>query len=157
MLSEPAGTGIATDRWRVQTMNAVVALGMLTLASSAKAGQLPPEMWADDTKYGRPSITAGPNGVSITIQSNAIADAGGGAIADLAKQFLERYAPGMCSSVFDFQTAHKGMTVGVAVQSPAYAVPGGNLYVVDGKEISVTFDYTPSRKVTCVSAEPRMS
>jgi hypothetical protein len=139
-----------------EVMKAVV-FGMVTLASSARAGQLPTEMWADDSKYGRPSITAGPDGVSITLQSNAIAEAGGGAVADLAKQFLERYAPGMCSSVFDFQTAHKAMTVGVAVQSPAYAVPGGNLYVVEGKEISVTFDYTPSRKVTCVSAEPRMS
>ena len=131
-----------------------LALAMLTLAPSAKAGQLPAEMWADDTKYGHPSITAGPDGVSITIQSNAIAEAGGGAIADLAKQFLEKYAPGMCSSVFDFQTAHKAMTVGVAVQSPAY---GGDLYVVGGKEIPVTFDYTPNRKVTCVSADPRMS
>jgi hypothetical protein len=155
-MGEPTGIGTASDRWRVQTMKAL-ALAMLTLASSAKAGQLPAEMWADDTKYGHPSITAGPDGVSITIQSNAIAEAGGGAIADLAKQFLEKYAPGMCSSVFDFQTTHKAMTVGVAVQSPAYAVPGGDLYVVGGKEISVTFDYTPNRKVTCVSAEPRMS
>jgi hypothetical protein len=36
-------------------------------------------------------------------------------------------------------------------------VPEGNFYVVGGKEIEVTFDYTPSRKVTCVSPEPPMS
>jgi len=135
-----------------------VAFGVLALATSAKAGQLPTEMWGDNNKYGgSPSITAGPNGVSVTMQANAIAQAGGGAVADLAKQILERYAPGICSSVFDFQTAHKSLTVGVAVQFPAYAVPEGNLYVIDGKEISVTIDYTPSRKVTCVSPEPRMS
>jgi hypothetical protein len=140
-----------------KTMKAA-AFGMLTLAASAKAGQLPTEMWADNNKYGgSPSITAGPNGVSVTVQANAIAEAGGGSVVDLAKQILERYAPGICSSVFNFQTAHRALTVGVAVQSPAYAVPGGNLYVVDGKEISVTFDYTPSRKVTCVSPEPPMS
>jgi hypothetical protein len=91
------------------------------------------------------------------MQANAIAEAGGGAVADLVKQFLERYAPSMCSSVFDFQSAHKALTVGVAVQSPAQVVPGGSLYVVDRKEISVTFDYTPGRKVTCVSPEPPLS
>ena len=60
-MGEPTRIGTASDRWRVQTMKAL-ALAMLTLASSAKAGQLPAEMWADDTKYGHPSITAGPDG-----------------------------------------------------------------------------------------------
>jgi hypothetical protein len=132
-------------------------LSMLILASTAKAGQLPADMWADDNKYGgRPSITAGPNGVSVVLPESAIVRAGGGAVTDLAKQLLERYAPGMCSGVFDFQSAHKALTVGVAVLSLAYAVPGGNLYVV-GRETSVTFDYTPSRKVTCVSQAPPLS
>jgi hypothetical protein len=77
-------------------------------------------------------------------------------VTDLAKQLLERYAPGICSGVFDFQSAHKALTVGVAVLSQAHAVPGGNLYVV-GRETSVTFDYTPGRRVTCVSQEPPLS
>jgi hypothetical protein len=57
---------------------------------------------------------------------------------------------------FRFSIGPQSPTVGVAVLSQAYAVPGGNLYVV-GRETSVTFDYTPSRKVTCVSQEPPLS
>jgi hypothetical protein len=140
-----------------RTAVGTATLSMLILASTAKAGQLPADMWADDNNYGgRPSITAGPNGVSVVLPESSIVRAGGGAVTDLAKQLLERYAPGMCSGVFDFQSAHKALTVGVAVLSLAYAVPGGNLYVV-GRETSVTFDYTPSRKVTCVSQEPPLS
>jgi hypothetical protein len=137
----------------------LAAFSMLALASSAKAGELPADMWADDSPYGsHPSITAGPDGVSVTMQRDAITQAGGGSVADLAKNFLERYAPGMCSNVFDFQSAHKALTVGVKIESPDQAVPGGDLYVVGGKEIDVTIDYTPSRKVTCVSPdEPPMS
>jgi hypothetical protein len=140
-----------------RTAVGTATLSMLILASTAKAGQLPADMWADDNNYGgRPSITAGPNGVSVVLPESAIVRAGGGAVTDLAKQLLERYAPGMCSGVFDFQSAHKALTVGVAVLSPAYAVHGGNLYLV-GRETSVTFDYTPSHKVTCVSQEPPLS
>jgi hypothetical protein len=132
-------------------------LSMLIFASTTKAGQLPADMWANDNKYGgRPSITAGPNGVSVVLPESAIVRAGGGAVTDLAKQLLERYAPGICSGVFDFQSAHKALTVGVAVLSQSHAVPGGNLYVV-GRETSVTFDYTPGRRVTCVSQEPPLS
>ena len=135
----------------------LVALSMLAVSASAKAGQLPTDMWGDNNKYGgRPSITAGPNGVWVTMQADAIAAAGGGGAVYLAKQFLEKYAPGMCSGVFDFQSAHKALTVGVAIQFPAYTVPGGNLNIV-GKEISVTFDYVPAHKVVCVSPAPPMS
>jgi hypothetical protein len=91
-----------------RTAVGTATLSMLILASTAKAGQLPADMWADDNKYGgRPSITAGPNGVSVVLPESSIVRAGGGAVTDLAKQLLERYAPGMCSSVFDFQSAHK--------------------------------------------------
>jgi hypothetical protein len=52
-------------------------LSMLILASTAKAGQLPADMWAGDNKSGgRPSITAGPNGVSVVLpESSIVSDA----------------------------------------------------------------------------------
>ena len=79
-------------------------LSMLIFASTAEAGQLPADMWGGTNEHGgSPSITVGPNGVSVVLPESAIVKAGGGAVTDLAKQLLERYGPGLCSDVFDFQ------------------------------------------------------
>ena len=144
------------------TVILLAALGILSCASKARAGQLPNDMWRNDDKYGgNPAIVAGPEGVSVVLQDKAVIAAGGGTVVELAKQFLERYAPGMCSTVFNFQQPHLALTVGVTIQSLSLtepddddaAVRGGNPYRVD-KEEKVTFDYTPSRTVQCVSPEP---
>src|ERR1700760_699317 len=100
------------------TVILLAALGILSCASKARAGQLPNDMWRNDDKYGgNPAIVSGPGGVLGVLQDKAVIAAGGSTVAELAKQFLERYAPGMCSTVFNFQQPHLALTVGVTIQS----------------------------------------
>lgn len=120
---------------------------------AARAGELPEDIWSGQ-HGGHPSITANQSGVSITLPSEAIADAGGGSIAKLAQSFLEKYAPGMCSDVFDFQSPHKGLKVWVALMERVnIGVPFLNYYEVSPTHIEIEFDYAPSRAVKCVSSD----
>jgi hypothetical protein len=123
----------------------------------ANAGELPEDIWSGK-HGGHPSITANNGGVSITLPSQAVADAGGGSMAKLAQGFLEKYAPGMCSDVFDFQSPHKGLKVKVALTERVdIGIPFLHYYEVSPTYGEVEFDYTPSRAVKCVSPEPRTS
>jgi hypothetical protein len=129
------------------------ALMMLTVPAVAHAGEMPDDIWSG--KYGgHPSIIANSeSGVSMTFPAHAVEQAGGGSIAQIAKSFLDRWGPGICSGAFDFQSPHKELKVGVALLKPAGpAVVGGSpgeLYEVSTYS-DVVIDYTPNRKVTCV-------
>lgn len=123
----------------------------------ANAGELPEDIWSGK-HGGHPSITANRSGVSITLPSQAIADAGGGAVVKLAQNFLEKYAPGVCSDVFDFQSPHKRLKVQVAqLERVNIGIPFLHFYQVSSTYREVEFDYTPGRAVKCVTPEPLTS
>ena len=78
------------------------------------ATELPTDIW-NGGHGGFPSVTANHSGVSVTLPQQAIIDAGGGPLDKLVKGFLDRWAPEMCSDLFDFQHSHERMTLSVAV------------------------------------------
>ena len=124
---------------------------------AANAGELPANIWSG--KHGGfPSIAASQSGVSVTLPSQAIIEAGGGSVTTLVRSFLEQYGPGICSDVFDFQSPHKRLKVEVALME---RVDTGNpllqYYQVMPAYATVEFDYTPGRTVTCVVPEPPTS
>ena len=132
-----------------KTATKIAGLSVLALASAARAAQPPADGWIGDNQYGGiASITVSPNRVSFVLKEDAIISAGGGSLLDLVKQLLERYAPGLCSDILNFEQPHKDLTVSVAVRSEISPSPGASLFVV-GKERSLTFDYVPSRNVRC--------
>jgi hypothetical protein len=141
-----------------RTLLAPAALAsLLSGFGIAHAGELPEDIWSGK-HGGHPSITANQSGVSITLPTQAIADAGGGSVTQLAQSFLEKYAPGMCSEVFDFQSPHKGLKVEVALMERVdIGIPFLHYYEVSPTYTAVKFDYTPSRTVKCVTPEPLTS
>ena len=79
-----------------------------------------------------------------TLPEQAIADVGGGAIDKLVKGFLDRWAPEMCTDLFDFQHPHPRMTVRVAVHGDTFSA---RTYQ------EVVIDYRPSHQVNCVQPD----
>ena len=141
-----------------RTLLAPAALAsLLSGIGIANAGELPEDIWSGK-HGGRPSITANQSGVSITLPSQAIADAGGGSVTQLAQGFLEKYGPGVCSEVFDFQSPHKALKVHVALMERVdTGFPFLRYYEVSPTYAAVEFDYTPSRTVKCATPEPLTS
>ena len=123
----------------------------------ANAGELPEDIWSGK-HGGHPSITATQSGASITLPSQAIADAGRGWVTKLAQSFLEKYAPGMCSDAFDFQSPHEGLKVNVArMERVDIGIPFLHYDEVSPTYAAVEFDYTPSRTVKCEIPAPLTS
>ena len=107
------------------------------------AGELPSDIW-NGGHGGFPSVTANRSGISVTLPEQAIADVGGGAIDKLVKGFLDRWAPEMCTDLFDFQHPHPRMTVRVAVHGDTFSA---RTYQ------EVVIDYRPSHQVNCVQPD----
>ena len=107
------------------------------------ANELPSDIW-NGGHGGLPSVTASRSGVSVTIPQQAVADAGGGSIDKLVKGFLDRWAPEICSDLFDFQHPHEKMTLRVAVY-------GGELN--PGTYGEVVINYQPSHDINCVQPD----
>ncbi len=107
------------------------------------AGELPSDIW-NGGHGGFPSVTANRSGISVTLPEQAIADVGGGAIDKLVKGFLDRWAPEMCTDLFDFQRPHPRMTVRVAVHGDTFSA---RTYQ------EVVIDYRPSHQVNCVQRD----
>lgn len=141
-----------------RTLLAPAALTLLISAIGlARAGELPEDVWSGK-HGGNPSITVGQNGVSITLPSEAVTDAGGGSVTEITQNFLQKYAPGICSDVFDFQSPHKRLQVQVTLQERVdLGIPFLHFYRVSQTHTAVTFDYTPSRTVKCVTPAPLTS
>jgi hypothetical protein len=139
---------------RQRLLLGLAALAAITTPAVVHAGELPDDIWSG-RHGGVPSITASAqDGVSMTLPARAVEEAGGGSIAQFAQNFLDKWAPDLCSGAFDFQSAHKGLKVGVALMKPAGRT------VLDGQpaelyEVTtysdVLIDYEPNRKVTCVN------
>ena len=139
---------------RIGNRARAAAVGIVTAAPIAThASGLPDDVFSG-AYGGAPSITANAElGVSITIPADAIDEAGGGTIMQIAKGFLDRFGPHICSGTFDFQSPHRGLKIAVAVTGR----PKSLLDDV-AEEISqvsayreVTIDYEPRQKVTCVT------
>jgi hypothetical protein len=107
------------------------------------ASELPSDIW-NGGHGGFPSVTANRSGISVTLPEQAIADVGGGAIDKLVKGFLDRWAPEMCTDLFDFQHPHPRMTVRVAVHGDTFSA---RTYQ------EVVIDYRPSHQVNCVQPD----
>ena len=89
-------------------------------------------------------MTANHSGVSVTLPQQAIIDAGDGPLDTLVKGFLDRWAPEMCSDLFDFQHSHERMTLNVAVYTGSFN---------PGTYQEVIIDYRPSHEVNCVQPD----
>jgi len=107
------------------------------------AGELPSDIW-NGGHGGFPSVTANRSGISVTLPEQAIADVGGGAIFRSVKGFLDRWAPEICTDLFDFQHPHPRMTVRVAVHGDTFSA---RTYQ------EVVIDYRPSHQVNCVQPD----
>jgi hypothetical protein len=140
-----------------RTLSAVAALAVFS-ALPAQAGALPDSIWSGDEGC-PPSITADARGdVSVTLPAQAVADAGGGSVAQIVKDFLETYGAHICSAAFDFQAAHARLKVGVALMRPVNSAGlPGQLYETQPTYREVVIDYTPRDKVTCVAPAPFVS
>ena len=106
------------------------------------ANELPTDIW-NGGHGGFPSVTASDSGVSVTLPEQAIID-GGGRLETLIEGFLDRWAPEICSDLFDFQHPHERMTLRVAVYT-GWFNPGTYQEVV--------IDYRPSHEVNCVQPD----
>ena len=109
----------------------------------SQASELPSDIW-NGGHGGFPSVTANRSGISVTLPEQAILDAGGGALEKLVKGFLDRWAPEMCTDLFDFQHPHPRMTVRVAVHGDTFSA---RTYQ------EVVIDYRPSHQVNCVQPD----
>ena len=107
------------------------------------ATELPTDIW-NGGHGGFPSVTANHSGVSITLPQQAIIDAGGGPLDKLVKGFLDRWAPEMCSDLFDFQHSHERMALSVAVYTGSFN---------PGTYQELIIDYRPSHEVNCVQPD----
>ena len=107
------------------------------------ATELPTDIW-NGGHGGFPSVTANHSGVSVTLPQQAIIDAGGGPLDKLVKGFLDRWAPEMCSDLFDFQNSHERMTLSVAVYTGLFN---------PGTYQELIIDYRPSHEVNCVQPD----
>jgi hypothetical protein len=125
---------------RILTWTAFLYLGWLV---PSQASELPSDIW-NGGHGGFPSVTASRSGVSVTLPEQAITAAGGGALDRLVKGFLDRWAPEMCSDLFDFQHPHDKMTVRVAVHTEVF---NPRTYQ------EVVINYRPSHEVNCVQPE----
>lgn len=127
------------------------AKGMLRLAVClylgglvpSYAGDLPSDIW-NGARGGFPSVTANQSGISVTLPEQAVTDAGGGPLAAMVQNFLNRWAPEMCTDLFDFQHPHERMSLRVAVHSAGSG---------PAKYQEVTIDYRPSHEVKCVEPD----
>jgi hypothetical protein len=125
---------------------------MLAVPAAASAVEMPDDVWSG--KYGgMPSVTVDAQGhVSMELPEGAIEVSGGGSVAGIAKDFLEKWASGSCFAVFDFQSPHKQLKVQIAVLQPS----GGFVFVGAQRSvftpsgyIDVVIDYDPKGAVKC--------
>ncbi len=130
-------------------------MSFIALATAASAVELPDDVWSG--RYGGvPSVTVDAKGhVSMELPDRAIEVVGGGSVAGIAKDFLEKWASDTCFDVFDFQSPHKNLKVQVAVSHAVGAVPFDDgtltLYVPSGY-IDVVIDYAPKVVAKCLPA-----
>ena len=140
IMSRQSGSSRLSMRTRILKWTAFLYLVWLL---PSHASELPSDIW-NGGHGGFPSVTANRSGISVTIPEEAIAAAGGGALDRLVKGFLDRWAPHMCTDLFDFQRPHPRLTVRVAVHGEAFSSPTYQEIVID---------YKPSHEVNCVQPE----
>jgi hypothetical protein len=134
---------------------AFAAVAISALPAPASAVEMPDDVWSG--KYGgMPSVTVDAEGhVSMELPANAIEVAGGGSVAGIAKDFLEKWASGACFEVFDFQSPHKKLKVQIAVlhasESFVFAGAQRSLFTPSGY-IDVVIDYVPKGAAKCTAA-----
>ena len=106
-----------TDSANRGTLYSAAILALIAIPVPAPAAELPDDVWSG--KYGGfPSITADADGnVSMEVPAQAVEEAGGGSVAQFAKNFLEKWASGTCFGVFDFQAPDKNLKVKMALLS----------------------------------------
>jgi hypothetical protein len=132
---------------------AMLVVVLAGVPQSGRAADRIEEIWSG-AFGGFPSITAMPGrGLSVVLPHGALDGASPEQIARVAKSFMDRWAPGMCSTVFDFQSPHQKMHVEVRVMDAVtQAAPGDMTPMGPGSQVyaDIVFDYMPSWKVTCV-------
>jgi hypothetical protein len=133
------GDAAATASRALVRLTAFLYLGGL---APGYAGELPDDIW-NGNRGGLPSVTTNRSGVSVTLPAQAVADAGGGELAAMVEDFLNRWAPEICTDLFDFQHPHQRMNLRVAVhgEGPIAAYQ------------DVIIDYRPSHQVKCIEPD----
>lgn len=135
-------------RKSLPTLAAIMLAGL----QPCLAAELPDDIWTG--RYGGfPSLTVGPGGaVSIQIPADVIAQAGGGSVSGIAKDFLDHWASDSCFQSFDFHSAHKNLKVQIAVLHPEGSIvvddAARTIYTPSGY-IDVVIDYEPRESVKC--------
>jgi hypothetical protein len=126
---------------------ALLSLGGLLLP--AHAGELPNDIW-NGNRGGIPSVTTNHSGVSVTLPAQAVteavSEAGGGNAGELAamvEDFLNRWAPEICTDLFDFQHPHQRLNLRVAILGAGSAAAYQDVVV----------NYRPSREVKCIEPD----
>ena len=137
---------------RKKLLFAAAGLQLFLAPAAAPAVQLPDDIWSG--RYGGfPSVTVDAKGhVSMQVPAQAVEQAGGGSVADVAKDFLEKWASGVCFGIFDFQSPHKNLNVEVALLRAPERVDiagvSGDFYRPSAY-VDVQIDYDPKSKVKC--------
>jgi hypothetical protein len=132
---------------------APLGLALAGLPQTGHATDIIEEIWSGDFG-GYPSITVMPGqGLSVVLPHGTLDGASREQIARVAKSFMDRWAPGVCSTVFDFQSPHQKMHIEVRVMNAVtQAAPGDMTPMGPGSQVyaDIVFDYVPNRQVTCI-------
>jgi hypothetical protein len=123
-------------------LTALLYLGGLVPAG---AGELPNDIW-NGNRGGIPSVTTSHSGVSVTLPAQAVTEAGGGegaALSAMVEDFLNRWAPEICTDLFDFQHPHQQMNLRVAILGAGAAAAYRDVVV----------NYRPAREVKCIEPD----
>ena len=122
-------------------VTSLAILGLLLCSNAAARADWIGDAWNEDGAlvgtYGNPSITVGPDGISIVL-TEATLDAAGAANLSPTQTiaaFLGRYGPRFCNSLFDFNVARKNMRVELLIQ---HSMPLEATSETTGSEVRAT-------------------
>jgi len=133
------GDAAATASRALVRLTAFLYLGGLV---PGYAGELPNDIW-NGNRGGLPSVTTNGSGVSVTLPAQAVADAGGGELAAMVEDFLNRWAPEICTDLFDFQHPHQRMNLRVAVHEEGSVAAYRDVII----------NYRPSHEAKCIEPD----
>jgi hypothetical protein len=119
----------------------------LFFPTAAHAGWLE-DSWSDETtsRIGTPAITVHGDGTVAVVLQCEILSLNGVESAVAAESFLEHYGPKQCSDLLVLIVAHQSLRIEVYLETS----DGEQSTTVQGEPLSLTIDYVPSRRISCV-------
>jgi hypothetical protein len=86
------------------------------------------------------------DGTFAVVLQSEIVSLNGLETAVAAETFLEHYGPKQCSDLLDLNVAHKSLRIEVYLETS----DGEQSTTVQGEPLTLTIDYVPSRRISCV-------